>query len=108
MVKILDSYIMPNNRYGFNKELDKLVDSVKIEDRLVAAQKGYAPEVLHKDKDWRVRRAIAKNGYYLSVLKDDTDWRVRFAVAKQQYALPQFIKDSNVVVSGYAKSRIEG
>lgn len=108
MVKILDSYIMPNHRYGFNAELDKLVDSVKIEDRLYVAQLGYAPEKLYNDKDWRVRRAVAKNGYYLSKLKDDSDWRVRFAVARQQYALPQFITDSNETVRGYAQSRIEG
>lgn len=108
MVKILDAFVMPNNRYGFSQELDKLVDSKKVEDRLVAAQRGYAPEVLHKDFDWRVRRAVAKSGYFLSKLKDDSDWRVRFAVARQQYNLPQFIKDSNEVVRSYASSRIEG
>lgn len=108
MVKILDAYIMPNNRYGFDASLDKLVDSKRIEDRLVAAQKGYAPEILCDDSDWRVRRAIAKQGYCLSKLKDDSDWRVRFAVARQQYALQQFIKDSNETVRSYAMSRIEG
>ena len=48
-----------------------------LEVRLTAAFRGNCHDVLHKDKDWLVRKVVAKRGGYLDILKNDEDEDVR-------------------------------
>lgn len=64
-----------------------------VAERLDAARACYAPEILHKDPDPRVRAAVAANGNYLSELFDDESDMVRIQVAKRGYALDEYSHD---------------
>ena len=63
--------------YGSIPELDKLVDSDSVEDRLLAVKKHYALEVLCNDPSWRVRLAVCKLGWDLSNFINDPSKRVQ-------------------------------
>lgn len=63
------------------------------EERFDAARACYAPEVLHKDPDPRVRAAVAANGNYLSELFDDESDMVRVQVARRGFALDEYSHD---------------
>lgn len=63
--------------YGCIPELDKLVDSDSVEDRLLAVKKHYALEVLCNDPSWRVRLAVCKLGWDLSNFINDPSKRVQ-------------------------------
>ena len=63
--------------YGSIPELDKLVDSGSVEDRLLAVKKHYALEVLCNDPSWRVRLAVCKLGWDLSNFINDPSKRVQ-------------------------------
>lgn len=114
--------------YGINPQLDKLVDSENVGDRLKMAEQGYGIDKLINDEDilvqqmcltsdnwsefciknWEtlinhklstVRVSIAKYGYGLNILINDTSWRVRNAVATYGYGLNILINDINRNVS---------
>lgn len=68
--------------YGCVPELDKLVDSDKVEDRLLAVKKHYALEVLCDDSSWRVRLAVCKLGWDISKFENDPSKRVQNIMEK--------------------------
>lgn len=49
--------------YGDNKELDKIIDKGKIEDKILIAENGYALELLSQDDDINVRKASVIGGW---------------------------------------------
>ena len=76
-IKCLGVYIPEGFTYGEIEELDKLVDSEKVSDRVAAARICYGLEKLIDDKSWIVRLAVAKTGYCPDKLIKDSSPKVR-------------------------------
>ena len=70
-------------QYGSYPEMDILVDSPKVEDRIRMAQWGYGIDKLKNDSDPRVRLAVAKGDYYVQQFLKDPDPEVQ-KVASQK------------------------
>jgi uncharacterized protein YcgL (UPF0745 family) len=85
-------------KYGTNPELDKLVDSDNIIDKINAVKQGYGLDILINDEDWKVRKAVANQGYGLDILINDEDADVRKAVASQGYRFDILINDEDADV----------
>lgn len=85
-----------------NKNLEAKATSSKSEDRVEAAQGGYAQEDLVHDEDKFVRCAVASNGdpVMLEKLKNDSDPMVRAVVADQGAHLEELSTDSDEMVRG--------
>ena len=104
--------LLENKRYGSKPELDKLVDSGRVADRLRVAKYGYGLDRLIKDRDATVRRAVAEQGYGLDKLVNDTNPEVRCAVAFQGYGLDKLVNDKKywvrmaVAEQGYGLNKL--
>lgn len=98
-------------QYGTNPELDKLVDSDRVEDRMEAAAQRYALEKLKNDKSEKVRATVAARGYALESLMYDPSDEVRIEVIYQGYNLDWFIcRDKSCFIrdtANYVKSLLE-
>lgn len=55
-------------------------------------------EILAKDEDWKVRRAVAKKGECLDLLIDDDTILVRLEVARHGYGLETLVNDEDSVI----------
>jgi hypothetical protein len=77
--RVVDEY----QHYGSYPEMDKMVDSPKVEDRIRMANWGYGIDKLKDDSDPRVRIAVAKGDYYVQHFLKDQDPKVR-KVASQK------------------------
>lgn len=62
-LKFKGTELCDGDRYGDNPELDKLVDSENIQDKLEAINKGYGLDKLIKDSSEEVRNAVLATGY---------------------------------------------
>lgn len=85
-----------------NKALEKKATSRKVNERVMAAEGGYAQETLVNDKNEFVRAAVASNkdSALLEKLKDDKSPLVRATVADQGYALDELVDDPDSQVRG--------
>ena len=81
--------------YGWKPELDSLVDSDNVINRLLAVKKHYALEVLCKDPDWRVRLAVVRLGYLNGNLNDPS---ARVQKAIDEYRLTRVINSKKEYV----------
>lgn len=81
--------------YGTDTELDKLVDSQYVDDRIEMARQKYGLDKLVIDEYEYVRVAVAEQGYGLDKLIKDEDWHVREAVANKGYKLDELISDKD-------------
>lgn len=81
--------------YGTDQELDQLVDSLDVEDKIFIANKNYGLDKLIYDKDYRVRRVVASKGYDLDRLINDPHSDVRGVIAKLGYRLDILINDKD-------------
>ena len=73
-----------------NKETRRLIQNLIGDDYCVKCEyikKDCGLDILIKDKDWRIRAAVARRGYRLDALINDEDEDVRVAVAQQGYGL---------------------
>ena len=70
-------------QYGSYHDMDKMVDSPKVEDRIRMAEWGYGIDKLKDDSDPRVRLAVAKGDYYVQQFLKDPDPEVQ-KVASQK------------------------
>ena len=77
--RVVDEY----QQYGSYPDMDKMVDSPKIEDRIRMAEMGYGIDKLKDDPDPRVRLAVAKGGYYVQHFLKDPDAEVRKTASKE-------------------------
>ena len=81
--------------YGTDTELDKVVDSQYVDDRIEMARQKYGLNKLVNDEYEYVRVAVAEQGYGLDTLIKDEDWHVREAVTRQGYRLDELISDKD-------------
>ena len=84
--------------YGISPDMDKLVDSNNIDDRISAANNCYGLDKLINDECDRVRMAVAAQGYGKDILVYDTSADVRAEVAYQGYMLDYLQKDVSQTV----------
>lgn len=77
--RVVDEY----QQYGSYPDMDKMVDSPKVEDRIRMAEWGYGIDKLKNDSDPRVRLAVAKGDYYVQQFLKDPDPEVQ-KVASQK------------------------
>lgn len=93
-----------------NKETRKLIQKLTGDDyraKCECVEKDCGPDILIKDKDWRIRAAVAKRGYRLDVLVHDEDHRVRTEVAKHGYGLNFLIHDNSYIVRETAEATMK-
>ena len=77
--RVVDEY----QQYGSDPDMDKMVDSPKVEDRIRMAEWGYGIDKLKDDSYPRVRLAVAKGGYYVQHFLKDPDAEVRKTASKE-------------------------
>lgn len=59
-------------KYGSDPELDKLVDSLDLDDRMKAVNEGYGYDKLINDSNKKVRDAVLATGYRITDSVDET------------------------------------
>lgn len=120
-----------NKQYGYNENLDRLVNDPDPETRMKVAKDGYAIDILQNDdfgyvveatiphidddqlnklvnsKHRMVRAKVAKRGYGLKTLVHDEEWYVRMTVADQGYGLDLLVKDKDKYVRAGVKCYLE-
>ena len=100
---IPDDYIP----YGLIDELDRLVESDNVEDRLLAVKKHYALEVLSDDPSWRVRLAVCKLGWNLIKFENDPSRRVQKLMEQYRNGTYKHKKRRNMDYSKNRKKHLE-
>ena len=66
--------------YGTFPDIDEMVDSANVEDRIRIASLGYGLDKLKDDADPRVRAEVAKHGYFRSQFIKDPSPLVRKSI----------------------------
>ena len=81
---VMDRILDDDSLYGIFPDLDEMVDSVNVKDRIRIASLGYGLDKLKDDPDPLVRAEVAKLGYYRSQFIQDPSPIVRKAVESQE------------------------
>lgn len=76
---VMDRILDDDYYYGTFPDLDEMVDSVNVKDRIRIASLGYGLDKLKDDSDPLVRVEVAKLGYYRSQFVEDPSPIVRKA-----------------------------
>lgn len=76
----IERSIEPYQEYGTFRDLDMLVNSANVEDRLRAVKFGYGLDKLKDDTNSIVRAAVARTGFYKTQFITDVDEMVRKSV----------------------------
>ena len=77
---IVEKALDDDLEYGTFPDLDEMVDSDDVKDRIRIASQGYGLDKLKDDADPRVRAEVAKHGYFRSQFIKDPSPLVRKSI----------------------------